>query len=93
MSGIGSDTAEKQRSRCYDAAAEWSAGALAPALGHFPIEDAPEERPLKEAPAEAEAEARRLVREALKRGAKMQEFAGESPAPAARALRATVSSR
>ena len=73
---------------CYDATSKWAEARLAPALG-LEQKDEEEQRPSKEAapPPVPEAEARRLVNEALQRGtAQFEDYAGDRPAPAALAL-------
>jgi hypothetical protein len=76
--------------KCYDATSTWAETHLVKALGLAKKKaDDDEQRPSCEARPDPvpEAEARRLVNEALRRGtAQFEDYAGDDPAPAAVAL-------
>ncbi len=76
--------------KCYDATSTWAETHLVKALGLTKkTNDDDEQRPSCEARPDPvpEAEARRLVNEALRRGtAQFEDYAGDDPAPAALAL-------
>ena len=80
----------KTLNKCYDATSTWAETHLVAALGLTKkTNDEEEQRPSCEARPDPvpEAEARRLVNEALRRGtAQFEDYAGDDPAPAALAL-------